>query len=745
MTLEKDDPKLTAYALGELSPAERAEVEAAIAQDAALRAEVEAIQGLGAALGAALQEEPAPRLAETQRAAIESRAAGSSGRAPAAQGKGLKLLLWTAVPGALAASLLIAISPAGYGPMAQRVDVTIRGTTGHAGGAPAPAMDEAHDARREVDRAEARRQWEAKRQEEQELLMAEMQRARDVQAQKELRTPRLDPPPPPMDPAAEAEVKPATRPEPAKPLTATPVPPRNQPAQEPQRRGADADKKKADEQLGRRPAELDDDPNRYGFAPDTTPGTEEHGPIEENPFVATLPRADNLSTFSVDVDRASYSLVRRWLTRQGSWPPADAVRIEEMVNYFPYSDAPPAADADHPFAVNVEVAGCPWTPANRLVRIGLKGKVIQAAERPAANLVFLIDVSGSMNRPNRLPLVVESMKLLTRHLNARDQVAIVVYAGASGLVLPITSCDDSDAILRALERLQAGGSTNGGAGIELAYRVAQEGFIEGGTNRVILCTDGDFNVGVTNDGSLVRLIQEKARTKVFLTVLGFGMGNLKDGRLEALADKGNGNYGYVDSLEEAKKLLVDELSGTLVAIAKDVKVQVDFNWAKVASYRLIGYENRKLAARDFTDDTKDAGEIGAGHAVTALYEVVPVGGTEPGVQPSEYSTPAAPGEATSPNLLTVRLRYKQPEGDVSTELRVPVIDQGQGFSAASPDLRFAAGVAAFGMVLRGSRHAGAASLELAREIADGSHADDPVRLELLQLIEAARRLQPRRR
>jgi Ca-activated chloride channel family protein len=348
--------------------------------------------------------------------------------------------------------------------------------------------------------------------------------------------------------------------------------------------------------------------------------TEGYASITENPYRLTA--REPLSTFGIDVDTASYANVRRFLN-QGQLPPAGAVRIEELINYFSYDY--PQPEWDLPFSVNAEVAGCPWHEGHRLVRIGLKGREIEVDDRPAGNLVFLLDVSGSMRAGNKLPLVKAALRLLVERLNSHDRIALVVYAGASGLALPSTPADQRETILSALDNLQAGGSTNGAEGIELAYQVARENFVPGGINRVILCTDGDFNVGATSDSELVRQIEDKAKTGVFLSVLGFGMGNYQDSKMQLLADKGNGNHAYIDSLGEARKVLVEEMAGTLLTIAKDVKIQVDFNPAHVAAYRLIGYENRMLKAEDFRDDTKDAGEIGAGHTVTALYEIIPPG------------------------------------------------------------------------------------------------------------------------
>ena len=376
------------------------------------------------------------------------------------------------------------------------------------------------------------------------------------------------------------------------------------------------------------------------------PNTEDYEHVVDNPFLRV--RDEPLSTFSVDVDTASYANVRRFLDH-GTLPPKDAVRIEEMLNYFPYDDPPPTGDA--PVAVHVEAAACPWSQGHRLARIGLTARPVGREGRPPSNLVFLIDVSGSMTDANKLPLLKSALRAMVGRLGENDRVAIVVYAGASGLVLPSTSCQEKAKIVAALDGLESGGSTNGGAGIQLAYDQAVANFLNGGTNRVILATDGDFNVGIASQGELVRMIEAKAKSGVFLTVLGVGMGNLKDATLEQLADKGNGHYAYIDSLREARKVLVEELGSTLVTVAKDVKVQVEFNPAKVGAYRLIGYENRLLRAQDFNDDTKDAGEVGAGHHVTALYELVPPGkeGDIPAVDPLEFQKGPPPRARAATN------------------------------------------------------------------------------------------------
>jgi Ca-activated chloride channel family protein len=473
---------------------------------------------------------------------------------------------------------------------------------------------------------------------------------------------------------------------------------------------------------------------------------EQYNRVIDNPFVKATEKP--LSTFSIDVDTASYANVRRFL-KQGMLPPRDAVRIEEMINYFSYNDPQPAPG--EAFSVNVQVANCPWADGHRLARIGLKGKSIDLKNRPPGNFVFLVDVSGSMSDQDKLPLLKSALPLLVQQLGENDRLTIVTYAGTTGIALPTTSCDRKREILALIEVLGAGGSTNGAGGIQLAYDAAVRTFIKGGTNRVILCTDGDFNVGISDDASLVRLIEEKAKTGVFLSVLGFGQGNIKDAKMEQLADKGNGNYSYIDSLQEARKVLVEEMGGTLVAIAKDVKIQVDFNPSKVGAYRLVGYENRVMANKDFHDDTKDAGEIGAGHGVTALYEIIPAGAAEAQANGSRYTKPAAAAappaadREASDELMTVSLRYKQPDGDKSTLIERPVKDDGRDLAAASDDLKFSSAVAGFGLLLRGSP-AGTLTYAGVLELARSSRASDPngYRGEFLELVQKASALSPRR-
>lgn len=468
---------------------------------------------------------------------------------------------------------------------------------------------------------------------------------------------------------------------------------------------------------------------------------ERYAEIEENPFLETA-RAP-LSTFSIDVDTASYANVRRFLN-EGRLPPRDAVRIEELVNYFEYDYPQPTGDL--PFSVNTDVAAAPWNPKHKIVQIGLQGKNVPLDNVPPSNLVFLVDVSGSMNEANKLPLLKDSMRVLVNQLSSKDRVAIVTYAGASGLALPSTPASNKGEIFNALGNLQAGGSTNGGAGIQLAYKVAAENFIRNGNNRVILATDGDFNVGLSNDDELVSLIEQKRQGGVYLSVLGFGSGNLNDSMMEKLADKGNGNYSYIDTQEEARKALGTQVAGTLFTIAKDVKIQVEFNPAKVAGYRLIGYENRVLANRDFEDDQKDAGEIGAGHSVTALYEIVPAGQRvdNDGIE-LKYSKYVKSGAKFGDEMMTVKLRYKEPQDSQSRLLSIGVLDKNISAENASENLRFASAVAQFGMLLRDSRYKGNASFDSVEGLVNSSFGSDlkNYRTEFLGLVEKAKSLNGR--
>lgn len=471
---------------------------------------------------------------------------------------------------------------------------------------------------------------------------------------------------------------------------------------------------------------------------DKDSNTEDYDKIVDNPFLS--PQKSPLSTFSIDVDAASYTNTRRYLTG-GTLPPKGAVRIEEFINFFDY-DYPQPTD-NQPFSVTTEVASCPWNAENKLVHIGLQGKKLDYKDLKPSNLVFLIDVSGSMEDENKLPLLRKSLKILLEQLNERDRIAIAVYAGASGLVLPSTPASEKNKIMKVLDNLQAGGSTAGGEGIELAYKIAVQNLIKEGNNRVILATDGDFNVGVSNTSSLVELIEEKRKTGVFLTILGFGMGNYKDNRMESISNAGNGNYYYIDSQDEAERIFEKEMRATLFTIAKDVKIQVEFNPAKVQAYRLIGYENRKLNDEDFNDDTKDAGELGAGHTVTALYEIIPVGVKSSfvkNVDNLKYQQVTGTKAANSDELMNVKLRYKRPKEDVSNLLSTEIKNSNTTWDKSSANFRFSAAVAGFGMLLRESPYHNNYSYEQVLNLGKTAQNADKYRSEFLELVEKAQKL-----
>ena len=470
--------------------------------------------------------------------------------------------------------------------------------------------------------------------------------------------------------------------------------------------------------------------------------TEEYDRIYENQFLEVM--HNPLSTFSIDVDAASYSNTRRFLN-QGQFPPPDAVRIEEFINYFNY-DYPQPTD-EYPFSITTEISECPWALEHRLLHIGLQGKKIPFKDLKPNNIVFLLDVSGSMDTPLKLPLLKSAFRLLVDQLRPEDRVAIVVYAGRAGLILPSTNGDNKSAIIEAIDRLEAGGSTAGGEGILLAYKIAKENFLKDGNNRIILATDGDFNVGVSSDAELVRIMEEKRKEGIFISILGFGAGNYKDSKMEQIADKGNGNYAYVDNIQEARKVLVTELGATLVTIAKDVKIQIEFNPAKVKAYRLIGYENRLLKKEDFHDDTKDAGEIGAGHSVTALYELIPAGEKVeidlPRVDTLKYQTTAITKDAQrSRELLTLKLRYKPPEEEVSKLIEHPLMDDDIPLKKTSDNFRFSAAVAAFGMLLRTSEFKGNSDFDMVLDLAKNAKGTDEegYRAEFIRLVETAKLL-----
>ena len=460
--------------------------------------------------------------------------------------------------------------------------------------------------------------------------------------------------------------------------------------------------------------------------------TENYATIRENGFKNAL--SNPLSTFSIDVDNASYSNVRRYLN-QGELPPVDAVRVEEMINYFNYNYPEPVGE--HPFSISTELSECPWNSSHYLMHIGLKAKSIDKSELPPSNIVFLLDVSGSMEAPNKLPLVKRAFSLLVNELRPTARVALVVYAGPAGKVLDSTPGNNKKEILSALENLNAGGSTAGGEGLKLAYKIARENFIKNGNNRIILATDGDFNVGISSTSEMERLVEKERENGVFVTVLGFGMGNIKDDKMETIADKGNGNYAYIDNIQEARKVFITEFGGTLFTVAKDVKFQLEFNPAQVKAYRLVGYENRLLNNEDFNDDTKDAGEMGAGHTVTALYEIIPADSEEnaPSVDPLKYQNAQAVSGKVSNELLTIKLRYKNPDGNKSILLELPVKNKPE--SQTTENFRFSAAVASFGMLLRGSEFMGNTTIKTVLNLAKSARGsdDEGYRTEFIQLVK----------
>ncbi len=464
------------------------------------------------------------------------------------------------------------------------------------------------------------------------------------------------------------------------------------------------------------------------------PNTESYAGLEENPFESPLKTP--LSTFSIDVDNASYTNIRRFIN-EGQKVPKDAVRVEEMINFFKYKY--PQPDGQHPFSINTEYSDCPWNKNSQLLKIGLQGKNIPMANLPATNLVFLVDVSGSMDEQNKLPLLKESMKILVKELRSIDKVSIVVYAGSAGVVLEPTPGDNKDEIMDAFDDLHAGGNTAGGEGIELAYKLAQENFIKEGNNRVVIATDGDFNVGASTDDDMLKLIEQKRESGVFLTVLGFGMGNYKDSKMEILADKGNGNYAYIDNIQEANRFLGKEFKGSMFAIAKDVKIQIEFNPKHVQAYRLIGYENRKLNAEDFKNDKIDAGELGSGHSVTALYEIIPAG-VESDYVPSDlkYTKTQKTDGNYSDELATVKFRYKKPDGNKSIEIVNVIADKKTNLENSSADFKFTTAVSWFGLKLRESKYiANSSSSDIKKLAKSGLQNDEEgYRSEFVRLVDA---------
>ena len=689
-----DDARITAYILDELEPAERKAFEAELKTNPDLRAEVEAMSSAAGFARKAFADAPREGLEDAQRDAVLE-AARSRRRLPRLPRLPLTLAAAAAVLITAGLGVLYAV-PALHAPLAGPLQLAeTRGERAatsvpepaRAQPAPPPAAEPPADA--------ASPQVE---QPERQVVAEERASAA--------------PPPPPAAASPPAGAPSQTRTEslgmPAHFYTELSAD---------QGGSRDGRQYRSPGSQGGFGGTADDAFQHRPPQPDLVyPGGEGYDGLDDNPFRLVVEAP--LSTFSIDVDTASYSNMRRFITH-GQRPPRNSVRIEELINYFDYDY--PAPRGGEVLGAHIEATTAPWNEAHRLVRIGLKGQEIEVGEQPAMNLVFLIDVSGSMRPENRLPLVQRALKMLVNRLRPQDRVAIVVYASQTGVHLPSRPGSEAEVIRDAIDQLRAGGSTNAGSGIQQAYRVAQEHFIPGGVNRVILCTDGDFNVGITDRDELTAMVEGKAKSGVYLTVLGFGMGNLKDGMLEHLSNKGNGMYAYIDTEAEARKVFVHELTGTLVTIAQDVKIQVEFNPGKVEAYRLIGYENRALAAEDFLDDTKDAGEIGAGHTVTALYEVVPRGLAVPGpqIEGLRYQRPAERPDEPSPpveivesdELLTLKVRYQPPGGGESIPREWHFVDDDRGWREASTDTRWAATVAAFGMILRESPHKGSADLD----------------------------------
>ena len=720
MKFSVNDPKITAYALGEIDdPKERQEIEAAVAASPELQQAVASIRKMGDLLSDGLAAEPVPELSEFDKARLEQ----VPEEKPAARRNVLNYILtWPALSAAVAAAVVAMV-------------FVPQGLLMHK--AEQEAVDEAAENQPWVDA--------------QPLQGLPKLDDRDT-SQMELEVPA----PPTLGQLEQAVAKQMNEPNVSarsdqlrQPTSSAGAPAQAMPAVEGK-----------EEVFELSPFEVQVEDAAGYMATNAVvatrvqipPGrqewnTESYDPIEETDFRSPL--VAPLSTFSIDVDTASYANVRRFLN-MNQLPPADAVRIEELINYFPYADQPPVKALDEggdPFAVHMTQTTAPWNTDHRLLRIALKGYEMPWEERPASNLVFLLDVSGSMTDNNKLPLVKKAMDLLVHRLDGRDRVAIVVYAGASGLVLPSTTANNHATIAHALANLQAGGSTNAGAGIELAYKVARDNFIKDGNNRVILCTDGDFNVGQTNRGDLADIADEQAGNGISLTILGFGMGNYKDDMLETLSNKGKGTYAYVDSEAEARKVFLQDLASNIFKIAKDVKIQVEFNPAQVEAYRLIGYENRRLKAEDFNNDQKKAGDIGPGHSVVALYEVIPAGKEAglPTVDDLKYQQQPA-GASRSSELATVKLRYKQPDGDTS-KLITRAVDSRDlvDFASSHEDMRFSAAVAAFGLLLSDSENAGDITFREIEQIATGAIGADPggLRSEFTTLVRIADNLSPR--
>jgi len=807
------EARLTAYALGELEDIDRAEVELLLKGNPAARAEVESIRDIAGIVSRELQTEPAAVLSTAQRETIEARAGGSE---PAVIFRFPHRRMWSYVGlTALAASIaLIFLVPLWLDPegTTRERNVAIgRSDDEVAAGEGLPHLEKSEQAlgmleapreesqqgRDDFDRREiAGRAGQAM----DEFLAEAPSDAASRRAERESRdeTVRLREEFEGGAPGLETPAQSAGSPAPARP---------NEPAATPMPGGGGGGGGAGggfggggSGPLGGAEATEGGVAGQRGLeieAPPAPPLGDDAdvAHLEETQFAAPTGFED--STFSIDVDTASYSIIRRSIL-DGHLPLPGAVRIEEMLNYFTYNDAPPAADDPHPFASHIEIAACPWNPQHRLARISLKGRAIDMTNRVGSNIVFLIDVSGSMTNADKLPLVKESLKLLVNELTEDDRIGIVTYAGAAGVVLEPTAASPAKKmqIIDAIDALTAGGSTNGEAGVHTAYDLATKNFIDGGLNRVIMATDGDLNVGISDTDALRELIEEKRESGIYLSILGFGTGNVRDNKLEELSNHGNGNYAYIDGIDEGKRVLVEQIGGTLFTIAENVKIQIDFNPEEVGAYRLIGYENRRLAAQDFRDDQKDAGEIGAGHGVTALYEIIPPhlvdrhrlameertreaqaptpgfgggGGGSGGAQPEretdatdrerdeargqdpaqEAAAPSARDDNAESvpfegNLLRLKLRYRVPGGEEVREFSSLAADPRESFESASADFQFAAAVATFGLVLRDSQFKGDASFSLAEELAlpGADPQNDPTgyRAQFVELVRRAKEI-----
>ncbi|MEX0324966.1 MAG: von Willebrand factor type A domain-containing protein [Puniceicoccaceae bacterium] len=723
MKFSVNDPKITAYALGEIDdPKERQEIEAAVAASEELQQAVASIREMGDLLSESLAAEPVPELSEFDTARMEQ----VPDEQPVTRKRLIdRVLTWPALSAAVAAAVLAMVLV----PQGLLVHQAEKDAETEAAGLK-PATVEV-----QTSQAPPPQEVGAVRQNELEAL-EDVVVAQTSQIAKQVK-PLAEPRRQDLYDVDSSRVKVDAI------ISSQPMP-----ATEGKNEVFELSPFMVETESTGYQARNSVAATRFVHEADKKEwNTESYDPIEETDFRSPL--VAPLSTFSIDVDTASYANVRRFLN-QGQLPPADAVRIEELINYFPYADKPPVKSLDEggdPFAVHMAQTTAPWNTGHRLLRIALKGYEMPWEERPASNLVFLLDVSGSMSDHNKLPLVKKAMDLLVHRLDGRDRVAIVVYAGASGLVLPSTTANNHATIAHALENLQAGGSTNAGAGIQLAYKVARDNFIKDGNNRVILCTDGDFNVGQTNRGNLADIADAQAEDGISLTILGFGMGNYKDDMLETLSNKGKGSYAYIDSETEARKVFLQDLASNIFKIAKDVKIQVEFNPAHVEAYRLIGYENRRLKAEDFNNDQKKAGDIGPGHSIVALYEVIPAGAKAdlPTVDDLKYQQQPA-GASRSSELATVKLRYKQPDGDTS-KLITHAVDSGDllDFASAHEDVRFSAAVAAFGLLLSESENAGSIRFKEIEQIATSAIGTDPggLRSEFTSLVRKAGNLTAR--